>query len=60
MNIKLSDKDKQRIKDGEKLFLLQEGTKQFPIIAKDREKAESSAQLWNAVVIKEIKKYNLI
>ncbi len=60
MNIKLSDKDKQRIKDGEKLFLLQEGTKQFTIIAKDREKAESSAQLWNAVVIKEIKKYNLI
>ena len=39
-----------------KIYLCKEGNKSFTMKAKDRTEAEDFAQMYNAVVIKEIKK----
>ena len=42
-----------------KTYLCQEGTEKFTMEAENREQAEMYAEIFNAVVLKELKKYKL-
>ena len=50
------DKYKEQEKTWIKLFLCQEGTELFKIKAKDMKQAQEFAQMYNAVVIKQLNK----
>lgn len=49
------DKYKEQEKTWTKMFLCQEGTEKFTMKAKDMQQAVEFAQMYNAIVIKEIK-----